>query len=106
MNKKKLALKTIIDESTKLPDKQGNGILRILVKTDKQNKVKRYSLAYINHKICHVDNGRVLGYDNSHEYHHRHCMGTEEAVEFKNFENIAEQFEREWKKYHENAKNK
>jgi len=25
--------------------------------------VTRYNLAYINHSICHVDNGRVLGFD-------------------------------------------
>ena len=106
MSKKKVKLKTVMDETTKLPDKQGNGILRILIKADKQNKVKRYSLAYVNHKISRIDNGRVLGYDNSHGYHHRHCMGKEEAIEFKNFESVAERFESEWKKYHEKAKNK
>jgi hypothetical protein len=29
-------------------------------------KVVKYSLAYINPRICGSDNGRVLGYDNSH----------------------------------------
>ena len=30
--------------------------------------VVRYSLAYINPSICGLDNGRVLGYDNSHDH--------------------------------------
>ena len=38
-------------------------------------EVGHYSLSSINHRICGVDNGRVLGYDNSHEYDHRHFMG-------------------------------
>jgi predicted transcriptional regulator len=35
-------------------------------------KVTKYNLAYINHMVCRADNGRVLGYDNSHDGHHRH----------------------------------
>jgi len=36
--------------------------------------VTRYNLAYINHSICQVDNGRVLGFDNAHNYQYRQCM--------------------------------
>ena len=55
----------------------------------------RYSLPYINHRICSVDYGRVLGYDNSHEYHHRHFMGTVEPIEFENYEALRDRFEAE-----------
>jgi hypothetical protein len=48
--------------------------------------VTRYNLAYINHSICHVDNGRVLGFDNAHDYHHRHYMGEVSAVAFNSYE--------------------
>jgi hypothetical protein len=48
-------------------------------------KVVEYSLAYINLKIYPMDNGRVLGYDNSHGYHHRHFMGTVKAVAFTTY---------------------
>ena len=69
-------------------------------------EVVRYSLAYINHRICGVDNGRVLGYDNSHEYHHRHFMGTVEPVEFDNYQALHDRFEAEvielWKEEDEN----
>ena len=59
-------------------------------------KVVRYNLAYINHSIFQGDNGRVVGYDNAHGFHHRHCMGVVEAVEFKSFEDIEEQFQADW----------
>ncbi len=101
---KQIKLKTIVDESIKLPEKQGNGILKLIVKTNEKGEVNRYSLAYINVNICHVDNGRVLGYDNSHGYHHRHCMGKEERVTFKNYESIADRFNKEWRVLHEKAK--
>ena len=55
-------------------------------------QVVSYSLAYINHRVCGVDNGRVLGYDSSHEYHHRHFMGTVEPIEFENYEALSRRF--------------
>jgi hypothetical protein len=55
-------------------------------------QVVSYSLAYINLRICGVDNGRVLGYDNSHEYHHRHFMGTLEPIEFESYEALSRRF--------------
>ena len=58
--------------------------------------VTRYNLAYINHDICARDNGRVLGYDNAHDYHHRHYMGKVEPVEFVSYTDTAEKFQREW----------
>ena len=93
--------KKIIDDTIKLPDKQGNGILKYSVSVDANGSIVRYSLAYINHRLCHVDNWRVLGYDNSHGYHHRHYMGKEEGVEFTSFEDIAKRFEEEWRDLHE-----
>jgi hypothetical protein len=47
---------------------------------------------YINHQIYGVDNGRVLGYDNSQGYHHRHFMGTVEPIEFDNYDPLSERF--------------
>jgi hypothetical protein len=48
------------------------------------------------HSICHVDNGRVLGFDNAHDYHHRHYMGEVTAVEFISYEATLETFQQEW----------
>jgi hypothetical protein len=63
--------------------------------TTENGQVVRYSLAYINHRICGVDSGRVLGYDNSHGYHHRHFMGTIEPVEFDTYEALHDRFQSE-----------
>jgi hypothetical protein len=49
-------------------------------------KVISYALAYINPAIYGGDNGRVLGYDNSHGYSHRHFMGSMTAEEFPGYE--------------------
>jgi hypothetical protein len=54
--------------------------------------VVAYSLAYINLKVCPVDNGRVLGYDNSHDYHHHHFMGEMDALDFTTYAALAERF--------------
>jgi hypothetical protein len=65
-------------------------------------EVLKYSLAYINTRICGKDNGRVLGYDNSHNYHHRHFMGTVEPIEFESYQALATRFREEvmelWRK--------
>ena len=54
------------------------------------DQVVSYSPAYINHRICGVDNGRVLGYDNSH--HHPQFMGAVEPVEFADYEALSKRF--------------
>ncbi len=86
-----------IDESHKLSDKRGNGKLRREVwVSSTTGQVTRYNLAYINHSLYAGDNGRVIGYDNAHDGHHRHSFGAVEAVEFVNFEDIEERFEQDW----------
>ena len=42
------------------------------------------------------DNGRVLGYDNSHAYSYRHFMGSIVPDLFISYEELYERFEREW----------
>jgi hypothetical protein len=51
--------------------------------------------------IFNGDNGRILGYDNEHWYHHRHYTGKVEKVEFSSFEEIQTRFEAEWREIHE-----
>lgn len=60
-------------------------------------EVVKYSLAYINPRICGPYNGRVLGYDNSHGQHHRHSMGKVSSVDFAGYEALLDRFEREVK---------
>jgi hypothetical protein len=96
----------LVDETLALHKSKGNGILKRRVWVDEDNVVTRYSLAYINHNIYNGDNGRVLGYDNAHNYHHRHYMGGIEPVVFKNFEDIEAHFQQEFEVIHEKLKKK
>jgi hypothetical protein len=86
----------IYDERHRISRKRGNGFLRREVWVDHRGVVTLYNLAYINHFQFGGDNGRVLGYDNRHGYHHRHFKGETESFEFVSFEDVEARFEREW----------
>lgn len=86
-------------ERFELKPKSGGGVLSYEVwgyQVRGATVVTRYNLAYINHSICQVDNGRVLGFDNAHDYHHRHYMGEVQAVEFTSYAATLEKFQQEW----------
>jgi len=100
-SKKRNNYREIIDYTMKIPSRKGNGILRFKMSVDSKGKLAHYSMAYINHRICNLDNGRVLGYDNSHGHHHRHFMGVKEPIDFENYEALVERFETEWRLHHE-----
>lgn len=53
-------------------------------------------MAYINHNIYSGDNGRVLGYDNSHGYSHRHFLGKVTDDPFTSYEELYDRFQEEW----------
>lgn len=60
----------------------------------------KYSIAYINHLLFAGDNGRVLGYDNAHNYHHKHYFGDIMPVtDFVNYQDLIERFEEELKEF-------
>jgi hypothetical protein len=59
--------------------------------------VTRYAMAYINAALYRGDHGRVLGYDNAHGEHHRHCMGNTEMVRFGGYEKLVARFQAEWR---------
>lgn len=71
-------------------------MLRREIWVDREGRVVRYNLAYINHRIYPGDNGRVLGYDSAHGNHHRHFKRETVAVNFKRFERIEARFQQEW----------
>jgi len=50
----------------------------------------------IKHALHSGDNGRVVGYDNQHGYHHRHYFGTVETVDFTTFDDIEDRFQTDW----------
>ena len=83
-----------IDETLQLSGRRRGALLKEEVWFE-GDRVVKYSLAYINPRICAVDNGRVLGYDNTHQYHHRHFRGNVEAIEVHGYEALVTRFERE-----------
>ena len=51
---------------------------------------------YINHLLFSEDNGRVLGYDNNHDFHHSHYLGKiSEVTDFKSYQDLVDRFERD-----------
>jgi hypothetical protein len=85
-----------IDEQLYPPRAKGGGILRREIWVDTHGRVVRYNLAYINPVLYPRDNGRVLGYDSAHGWHHRHYKGEVTAVQFESFEDIEAKFQEEW----------
>lgn len=86
-------------ERFELKPKSGGGLLSYEVWGYQERGltvVTRYNLAYINHAMYQGDNGRVLGFDNAHGRHHRHCRGEVRDVEFTSYEAILERFQQEW----------
>lgn len=105
-SRKKASNSLIEDEVIELKKSTGNGLLRRQIWVDEKNKVTRYSLAYINHHLFTGDNGRALGYDNAHGYHHRHYLGSIEPITFESFSEIEARFQQEFEALHETFKKK
>jgi hypothetical protein len=94
---KKRPFRKVISES--FPIKEGRGgLIKIEAWEDENGDIVRYNMAYINHAIFADDNGRVIGYDNAHNYHHKHYFGKIFRVEnFRNYKELLRQFEKEIK---------
>ncbi len=90
--KRTARLRKVVDETTQVRCARGKGIIREEVWQDFRGVVVKYNLAFINHALCPEDNGRVLGYDNSHGDHHRHFAGAEEKFAFISYERLLERF--------------
>lgn len=94
MSKKAPPVKTVSMEINRLKGKREGALLKDQVWYE-DGEVVAYNLAYINLKLCKVDHGRVLGYDNSHGYHHRHFMGKVEPIRYTSFNALAKRFLKE-----------
>lgn len=84
-------------DDVNIPRKLGGGKLKELVIQDEHGKLVHYSLAYINPLIYAGDNGRVLGYDNSHGSPHKHYLGNITPEPHLSWQKIREKFENEWR---------
>lgn len=91
MTAKRRLLKTV-DETSRIRCLAGEGLIREEVWEDEDGSVQRSNLAFINHFMTSKDNGRVLGYDNSHDHHHRHFKGQVESIAFKGYGSVLQRF--------------
>lgn len=89
----KVILTKVVDDTSVLHCKCGiEMVIREEVVQDGKGRIVTYKLAFIHYGIWQKDNGRVLGYDNAHGYHHRHFLGKVERVEFTSYESILARF--------------
>ena len=92
----------VVDDTIYLKRPRRGAMLKEEVWQSQEGGIVKYSLAYVNPAICGADNGRVLGYDNSHDHHHRHFMGKQESFDFSGYEALANRFYKEvrelWRK--------
>ncbi|MGF6273860.1 hypothetical protein ABIB38_002238 [Massilia sp. UYP11] len=84
-------------DDVQIKGKLGGGVLKeLVVRKLPSREVVHYALAYINPVIHAGDNGRVLGYDNSHGHSHKHYFGTITPEEFTSYEELYKKFQEEW----------
>ncbi len=82
----------MVDDTTVLSRPRKGSKLKEEVWQTEDGTVTKYNLAYINRKICALDHGRVLGYDNNHGYHHRHLMGLVASYAFGTYQTLFDTF--------------
>jgi Family of unknown function (DUF6516) len=83
--------------------RKGGVTVRVQTDDSRDGRLRRYSLAMIDTHRTGIGDGRIIGYDNAHGYHHRHCFGQVESIEFESYESIERRFEAEVRKYLESG---
>jgi len=98
--KAKTKFKKVVSEQFPINPKAGGGILKIEAWENENGEIVKYSMAYINHLIFSDDNGRVIGYDNTHHFHHKHYLGEiSEVSDFISYQDLVDRFEKEIKEF-------
>jgi hypothetical protein len=93
------ALERYAPRDVQIRKKLGGGVLKELVVRElPSRRVIEYALVYVNTNIHAGDNGRVLGYDNSHGFTHKHLFGVRTSDPFTTYEELYERFQNEWMK--------
>ncbi len=84
-------------KDVKIKKRLGGGVLKeLVIRQVPSGNVTHYALAYINPAIFSGDDGRVLGYDNSHGYSHKHHLGVVTPEPFTSYQQIYDRFQAEW----------
>jgi hypothetical protein len=73
-------------------------VVRVQADFARSGRLLRYALTLVDSRAG-PDNGRVLGYDNTHGHHHRHADGNVTSTEFTSYEDLVKRFEAEVREY-------
>lgn len=97
---KQRSLSKVVDERFSIPRKRGGGLVRQEAWENSQGGIEKYAITYINPALPSDENGRVLGYDNAHSYHHRHYKGKiYPLTDFVSYEDIVNRFAEELREF-------
>ena len=97
-SKKKNYIK-VIDEQFIVPSVNGGGIIKFEA-WEYENLIVKYNMVYINKNVFPNDNGRVMGYDNSHNFHHKHYFGQiTELDDFISYQELVQRFKNDIKEF-------
>ncbi len=97
-SKKKKYIK-VINEQFIVSQIKGGGIIKFEA-WEYKDKIVKYNMAYINKNIFPNDNGRVVGYDNSHNFHHKHYFGEIiELDDFTSYQELVNRFKNDLKEF-------
>ncbi|RLA68265.1 MAG: transcriptional regulator [Epsilonproteobacteria bacterium] len=97
-SKKKNYIK-VIDEQFIVPYEKGEGIIKFEA-WEYENQIIKYNMVYINKSVFPNDNGRAIGYDNSHNFHHKHYFGQiTELDDFTNYQELVQRFKNDIKEF-------
>ncbi len=97
-SKKKNYIK-IIDEKFIVPINKGGGIIKFEA-WKYENHIVKYNMVYINKNIFPNDNVRIMGYDNSYNFHHKHYFGEiYELDDFINYQELVQRFKNDIKEF-------
>ena len=89
----------VIDEQFIVSSHKGGGMIKFEAWQD-DGCIVKYSMAYINRAIYPHDNGRVVGYDNAHDFHHKHFFGEITPVDdFVDYQEMVLRFKNDIKEY-------
>ena len=98
MAKKKNYIK-ITNEQFIVPYEKDGGIIKFEA-WEYENQIVKYNMVYINKNVFPNDNGRVIGYDNSHNFHHKHYFGQiTELDDFINYQELVQRFKNDTKEF-------
>ena len=99
-NRKKIPLKKVVDERFSIHRNKGGGLLRQEAWEDSGGEIVKYAISCVSHALPSDENGRVLGYDNAHDYHHKHYKGEIYPVDdFVSYEELVGRFAEELKEF-------